>query len=87
METGEQLTGEEEAKVFLSYSRKDRERAQVIAERLRARHFGVFKDTDDILPTEEWKERLEQLIEEADTIVFLFSPHSATSEVCAWEVD
>lgn len=36
METGEQLTGEEEAKVFLSYSRKDRERAQVIAERLRA---------------------------------------------------
>ncbi|MDG1211475.1 MAG: toll/interleukin-1 receptor domain-containing protein, partial [Paracoccaceae bacterium] len=58
----------------LSYSRKDRERAQVIAERLRARHFGVFKDTDDILPTEEWKERLEQLIEEADTIVFLLPP-------------
>jgi hypothetical protein len=83
METGEQLTGEEEAKVFFSYSRKDRERAQVIAERLRARYFGVFKDTDDILPTEEWKERLEQLIEEADTIVFLLSPHSATSEVCA----
>jgi hypothetical protein len=55
----------------------------VIAERLRARYFGVFKDTDDILPTEEWKERLEQLIEEADTIVFLLSPHSATSEVCA----
>lgn len=76
----------DEAKVFLSYSRKDRVRAQVIAEALRARHFGVFRDTDDILPTEEWRERLQQLIEEADTIVFLLSPHSAESEVCAWEV-
>jgi hypothetical protein len=26
----------------------------------------VFRDTDDILPTEEWKGRLEQLIGEAD---------------------
>ncbi len=77
----------EEAKVFLSYSRKDRERAAGVAEALRARHFGVFKDTDDILPTEEWKTRLEELIEEADTIVFLLSPHSAASEVCAWEVE
>lgn len=79
--------GDENAKVFLSYSRKDRERAQKIADVLRERHFGVFRDTDDILPTEEWRGRLEQLISEADTIVFLLSPHSATSEVCAWEVD
>ncbi|WP_417517884.1 TIR domain-containing protein [Minwuia sp.] len=75
------------AKVFLSYSRKDRERAQSIADVLRERHFGVFKDTDDILPTEEWRGRLEQLIQEADTIVFLLSPHSVASEVCAWEVE
>ncbi|WP_416899212.1 MAG: toll/interleukin-1 receptor domain-containing protein [Minwuia sp.] len=79
--------GDENAKVFLSYSRKDRERAQRIADVLRDRHFGVFRDTDDILPTEEWRVRLEQLIAEADTIVFLLSPHSAASEVCAWEVD
>ncbi|WP_417516858.1 toll/interleukin-1 receptor domain-containing protein [Minwuia sp.] len=79
--------GGDDAKVFLSYSRKDRDRAQRIADVLRERHFGVFKDTDDILPTEEWKGRLEQLIEEADTIVFLLSPHSAASEVCAWEVE
>lgn len=75
------------AKVFLSYSRKDRERAQSIADVLRERHFGVFKDTDDILPTEEWKGRLEQLITEADTVVFLLSPHSLASEVCRWEVE
>jgi WD40 repeat protein len=80
-------TAPDTAKVFLSYSRKDRERAQSIADVLRERHFGVFKDTDDILPTEEWKGRLEQLISESDTIVFLLSPHSLASEVCAWEVE
>jgi hypothetical protein len=79
--------GDVEAKVFLSYSRKDRERAQSIADVLRERHFGVFKDTDDILPTEEWRDRLEQLVAEADTVIFLLSPHSAKSDVCAWEVD
>lgn len=78
---------DDEAKVFLSYSRKDRERASGIADALRTRHFGVFKDTDDILPTEEWRARLQELIEEADTVVFLLSPHSAKSEVCAWEVE
>lgn len=87
MSTDELELGGDEARVFLSYSRRDRERAQRIADVLRERHFGVFKDTDDILPTEEWKDRLEQLISEADTIVFLLSPHSATSEVCAWEVE
>ncbi len=74
-------------KVFLSYSRRDREGAQRVSDVLRDREFGVFRDTEDILPTEEWKERLEQLIEEADTIVFLLSPNSVSSEVCAWEVE
>lgn len=75
-----------EATIFLSYSRKDREVAHRVAETLRDRGFDVFRDTDDILPTEEWRGRLEQLINEADTIVFLLSPHSAKSEVCSWEV-
>lgn len=78
---------ESETRLFLSYSRKDRERAQRIADVLRERHFGVYRDTDDILPTEEWKDRLESLIAEADTVVFLLSPNSVHSEVCAWEVE
>jgi len=84
---GNEILPDDQAKVFLSYSRRDRERAQRIADVLRDRHFGVFKDTDDILPTEEWRERLQQLIEEADTIVFLLSPHSVASEICAWEIE
>jgi len=78
---------DDRGKVFLSYSRRDRDEAQRVSQVLRERAFGVFRDTDDILPTEEWKHRLEQLIEEADTIVFLLSPNSVASDVCAWEVE
>jgi tetratricopeptide (TPR) repeat protein len=75
-------------KVFVSYSRKDRAFVGDIVEALEAADdIEVFRDTDDILPTEEWKDRLEQLIGQADTIVFALSPHSAKSEICSWEVE
>ncbi|MFN0264328.1 TIR domain-containing protein [Tepidamorphus sp. 3E244] len=75
-------------KVFISYSRKDREFVARVVDALEAEDgIEVFRDTDDILPTEEWQDRLEQLVREADTIVFALSPHSAKSEVCRWEVD
>lgn len=78
---------QEEAKIFVSYSRKDRDCAQSIVDALRARNIAVTKDTDDVLPTEEWRDRLQQLIEESDTVAFLLSPNSVRSEVCAWEVE
>jgi formylglycine-generating enzyme required for sulfatase activity len=75
-------------KVFLSYSRADTAFVRKLAEALRQLpHLQVFKDTDDILPTEEWRIRLEGLIGQAHTIVFCISPHSVASDVCAWEVD
>ncbi|WP_417678160.1 toll/interleukin-1 receptor domain-containing protein [Roseibium sp.] len=83
----EHAEGEDQPKVFVSYSRKDREKAHRISKVLADRNLGVFRDTEDILPTEEWRDRLEQLIREADTIIFLLSPASATSEVCAWEIE
>ena len=78
----------EKTKVFVSYSRRDREFVARLVDALTAENnLHVFRDTDDILPTEEWRQRLENLIGEADTIVFCLSPHSAKSEVCAWEVE
>jgi hypothetical protein len=75
-------------KVFISYSRRDREVVARLVDALEgADDIDVFRDTEDILPTEEWKGRLEELIAQADTIVFALSPHSAASEVCAWEVE
>ncbi|CAN0419300.1 unnamed protein product, partial [Phaeothamnion confervicola] len=35
---------------------------------------------------ENWRERLSDLILEADTVIFVLSHEAARSEVCAWEV-
>jgi hypothetical protein len=42
---------------------------------------------DDILAGEEWQSRIGDMIVSADTIVFLVSPDSASSTMCAWEIE
>ena len=71
--------------VFISYSRKDRVIAQEIANLVKEK-VNIFKDTENILPAEEWKVRLNNLILSSDTVIFLLSPHSVNSKICAWEV-
>jgi hypothetical protein len=53
---------------------------------LNAYGFECSIDRHGISGGEEWKRRLSNLISEADTVVFVLSPTSARSEVCAWEV-
>jgi len=72
--------------VFLSYSRKNSDSANEIADAIHAAGYRVLIDREDILPSENWKERLEKLINEADVVVFLLSPESLESDVCKWEV-
>ena len=74
------------SKLFLSYSRKDLKFAQMIHDALQVEGFEVLLDRTDIAPGEDWKARLGQLIHEADAVVFVLSPHSAASAVCAWEI-
>jgi formylglycine-generating enzyme required for sulfatase activity len=75
-------------KLFVSYSRQDLASVDRLVRALSAHdELQIFQDTKDILPTEEWKKRLQNLIATADTIVFCVSPNSAASEVCAWEVE
>src|SRR5262245_44111622 len=73
--------------VFISYSRKDLAAAEHLRDRLIAAGFGAYLDKHDILPGEPWRERLALLIEKADTVVFLLSPHSVASEICDWELN
>src|SRR4051812_43684202 len=49
----------ETALIFISYSRSDRAHAERIGEELRRRGHEVSRDLDDILPTEEWRTRIE----------------------------
>jgi WD40 repeat protein/cell division protein FtsL len=75
-----------EAKVFISYSRKDETFAKWLREELGTRAIEIFRDVDDTLAGEEWWRRLQSLIAAADTIVFILSSRSVTSKVCRDEV-
>src|SRR5262247_2921516 len=74
-------------KVFLSYSRLDLPLAERLRDQLIASGFEAYLDKHDILPGEPWQERLAKLIEISDTVVFLISPDSISSQICDWEVN
>ena len=74
-------------KVFISYSRDDLDFADQLAAALQIAGFDPTIDRQGISGGEAWQQRLGNLILEADTVVFVLSPSSARSEVCAWEVE
>jgi TPR repeat protein len=74
-------------RVFISYSRDDLYFADQLDVALNAYGFECVIDRHGISGGEEWKERLGNMISEADTVVFVLSPTSARSEICAWEVE
>ncbi len=75
------------ARVFISYSRKNRAVAEQLRDLLIDQGFDAYLDLHDIAPGEPWKERLGALILSAEKVIFLISPDSVTSPICTWEVD
>jgi WD40 repeat protein len=55
-------------------------------EALAARGFRVLIDRSAIAPAEEFEQRLDGMILEADAVVFLMSPEALASRYCRWEV-
>ena len=80
-------SSERKTRVFISYSRKDAAFAETLVAALNERGFEAFLDKKDILPGEPWKERIGALILTADAVVFVISPDSIASSVCAWEIE
>lgn len=76
-----------ELKVFISYSRDDLAFADQLFAALKVVGFEPMLDRHGISGGEDWRTRLSSLIRDADTVVFVLSPSSARSEICAWEVD
>lgn len=74
-------------KVFISYSRQDLAFADQLAKVLDWQGFHPVMDRTGVHGAENWEVRLGQLILEADIVVFVLSPDSATSDVCKWEVE
>ena len=75
------------AKVFISYSRKDIEFAKRLTGELQKSDLDFWIDWEGIPPTVDWWKEIEKGIEEADAFLFLISPDSAKSTVCAREID
>lgn len=74
-------------KVFVSYAREDTDFASDLVAGLQACGFEAYIDQEDIAPGEPWQDRLRGLIESADTVVYVISPDSLSSEHCSWEVE
>src|SRR5262249_4561481 len=74
-------------RVFISYSREDLDFADQLDIALRLLGFETSLDRHAISGGEQWRERLRNLIREADTVVFVLSPSSMASDICGWEVE
>ena len=74
------------AKVFISYSRKDLAFVERLDAALRERGVEPLIDRSEIYAFEDWWKRIQGLVSQADTVVFVLSPDSVASEVCRTEV-
>src|SRR5262245_38835640 len=79
------LSDKGKLRVFICYSRDDLDFADQLDAALY--DFECVIDREGISGGEAWKRRLGNLISEADTVVFVLSPSSARSDICAWEVE
>ena len=68
------------ASVFVSYSRKDSDRAAEIVRNLESAGYEVWRDTDDIRGGETWRRSITHGITTARLVMLLVSPNSLASE-------
>ena len=74
-------------KVFISYARKDSAFTDALEVGLRRAGIEPFIDRSDIEKFADWWERIKDLIGRADTVIFVLSPNSVNSPICAQEVE
>jgi formylglycine-generating enzyme required for sulfatase activity len=77
---------EPKARIFISYSREDTAFTDRIEAALKERGFEPLIDRTEIYAFEDWWQRIQALIAQADTVIFVLSPAAVASPVCAREV-
>ncbi|MEO1188704.1 MAG: toll/interleukin-1 receptor domain-containing protein, partial [Pseudomonadota bacterium] len=73
--------------VFVSYSRAQVHFADELELYLSNQNHKVLLDRHGISKGEDFQARLGEMILDCDTVVFILSDESATSDVCAWEIE
>jgi len=74
------------AKLFLSYSSRDREVAHGLARQLRELGHELVLDVDALAPGDQWREVLLEGLRSADGLVVLISEHSLESQFVISEI-
>ena len=74
------------ATVFISYSRKDTDFVRRLYDALASESLESWVDWEGIPPADDWLRKIHAAIEGADAFVFILSPDSLASRVCADEV-
>jgi len=76
------------AKLFISYSRKDRSFVERLSVALKASGQDIWVDLQDIRPSEDWLNAIHSAIEGADAFVFVVSFDSVDpTSVCVQEIN
>ncbi len=73
--------------VFISYARKDGEFVRRLYDALKEHGREAWVDWEGIPPTDKWLDTIRSAIDEADAFLFVISPDSVASEVCATELN
>ncbi len=74
------------ADIFISYSSEDREFADKIAQDLKKNGYNTFYDKE-ILPGEEWENRLNHELQKAKNLIVILSPNYTRSQWTQQELE
>ena len=75
-------------RVFVSYARKD----SIFVNKLHARleddnRLNVLRDTEDIMASEAWWNRIKNLVRSSDAVIFVLSPNWLESRISTMELE
>jgi formylglycine-generating enzyme required for sulfatase activity len=74
------------ARIFVSYSRKNKDFCKLLTDELQKRDFDFWVDWEGIPPTVDWMNEIEKGVEEADAFLAIVSPDWISSKVCQDEL-
>jgi len=76
----------EQPDIFVSYSRKDRKFVEALCARLRISGLNLWVDWENIPIAADWRQEIQEGIENAHTFLWIISPDSVSSPYCQDEV-
>lgn len=74
-------------RVFISHSGEDKALARKVAATLQEAGLEVWDDQTEILPGDNWAEKVAQALRDSDAMVVLFTPQAFASKTVRHEVE